>query len=183
MNKIFIFVVLCVLSLCSYAQSHMTFKGMELNCTSKDLKNSLVSQGYRFMGEVYDMYLLEGTFAGEHAEIFVVGFNDSKLVQDIEVKFDEEATWESLKSKYFLFKSSLSDKYGEGVSTETFLDSYCDGCGDELGAISANKCQYSTVFPADNGSVTVSIDKAKKVKIVYKVDLNNSKEQQRKSDL
>ena len=182
-KKVSLLFVLVLLSCCFANAQHITFKGMDLNCTSKDLANHLVSTGYRFVGEVYDMYLLEGTFAGENAELFVVGEKNTKLVEAVQVKFDVEKSWESLKDKYLLFKSSLSEKYGDGNSMELFTEPYYEGDGKELEAVESKKCQYRTEFNADNGKIIISIDKSKKVMIEYRVDTKKSQEEQRKSDL
>lgn len=183
MKRICAIILMMFVWFASFSQAPMTFKGYELNCTAKELSTKLVKQGFELVDVVLDMYNLKGTFAGENSRIMIMGDSDSKLVTNIMVHFDKVDDWNMLRNKYMLFKADLAKKYGEGESTEKFTEPYRDGDGNELEALSSEKCTYNTRFTAQNGKVVLTISKDHSLLLIYLVDTKKIQEQQRSSDL
>ena len=166
------------------AQTRITFKGIDLNCTVKELAKELEKQGYESSQSILpSMYHLKGTFAGEYADISVIGADKSLLVIGITVSFKKEDTWTSLEKKYQAFKSSLDDKYGKGESTEMFKDPYRKGDGNELDAVRTGNCIFKSIYRFDNGSIVLMISNDCSLTISYLVDSKKNQEQQRQNDL
>ena len=188
MNKIISTILLMVMAFIANAQnSHLLFKGIEMDGTVSEFVKKLEAKGYTTSVEIDKGAVLTGEFAGENAEIFVMGGKDENVWRVV-VKFDKKETWSALKLSYLSYKKALTKKYGEGECYEFFKPPYYDGDGYELTALKLDKCTFLTYFKTENGGIGVEINSDNYAQITYEDEENvklheNKKEQMKYDDL
>lgn len=147
---------------CHEDNLHIKFKNIPLAGRAEDFINKISRFGLIADGAYSNEYnncILNGTFAGVNGcEVVVFGSPTSKNVWRVVVALPAHDTWLNLKSEYLEFKKNLSTNYGTPESHEFFLDPYSEWEGDELDAISVNKCTYTSCWTLPNGSVRLDIE-------------------------
>lgn len=164
----------------AFGQGHLTFKGIEMNCSTSSFAEKLSLQGFSKLYESSNFCKLEGNFAGEPADIILLGDENSHLIKDIIVVFEKCTSWATLKYNYLLFKKTLQEKYGNGDSREYFSGSYYEGDGFELQAVKLEKCHFSTKFETASGDIIVAISKDCTVELYYIDKIASELEKQNK---
>lgn len=181
MKKILIYICATLFAIASYAQEHMTFKGVPMDCDMETFASKLEVKGFTRIpfGKNHigrDMVALIGNFAGvDKCCIAIQGTPISKKVWRVGVLFPIEDSWVALKSRYESLKNSYTKKYGKPESFEYFKQPYYDGCGEELQAIALEKSKYeSFFFIKPKGGILLMINKAKQVVVSYEDEINST---------
>ena len=127
MNKIITTILLLTLVFIANAQnSHLTFKGIEIDGACSEFVAKLEKEGYTVILQNGDAVILSGKFAGEEVNV-VVPSSPGEIVWKVAVFFEETDSWMKLKYDYDNFKKALTEKYGEGKSYEFFKAPYYEG--------------------------------------------------------
>ncbi|MBP3197567.1 MAG: hypothetical protein J6N21_11255, partial [Butyrivibrio sp.] len=89
----------------------------------------------------------------------------SKTLWQIIVQYEEKDNWYELKSLYRDLKVQLSRKYGNPESYEFFSVPFNQGDGNEMVALWADKCTYTSFFHSrffdeTLGTISLSIEKS-----------------------
>lgn len=167
MKRLFIILAISCLSVLStYAQepleltdSHLTFKGVEIDGSLKDFSSKLIEQGYVISESDDECVVFKGSFGGDDdCMIGVYTTPNTKKVYTVIVALSITNSWTSLKSDYNEYKTMLTAKYGKpDKSIERFKDPYYEGDGYELQAFRLDKATYLTHYNASNGTILVHI--------------------------
>jgi hypothetical protein len=161
--KRFIISLLAILSaLTSYAQEHMTFKGVPIDGTLDAYVANMKKAGFTYLGTQDGVAMLQGDFAGyRNCTIGVVTLKSIDVVNKIVVIFDGHDTWSNLYGNYSSLKDMLTTKYGKhNLCTEKF-----DGTSnpsddsDRMHALNMERCKYFTVWETEKGSIELEIRK------------------------
>ncbi|MBQ7951879.1 MAG: hypothetical protein IJ286_02060 [Alistipes sp.] len=181
MKKILIYICAILFAVTSYAQEHMTFKGISMDCDIDTFATKLEAKEYmRVPFSTKDVgnasVVLIGNFAGvDKCFIIVQGTPLSKKVWRVGVLFPIEDSWGALKSRYESLKNSYTKKYSKPESFEYFKQPYYDGCGEELQAVELGKSNYiSFFFIKPTGGISLTIEKSKNIVVSYEDDVNSA---------
>ncbi len=153
--------IFSIISMFTFAQEHMSFKGVPIDGSLTDFVANLRQQGYKvtYTTDDGDACVMTGEFAGfTDCELFILSTEKSHTVWKVVVFLPEQTSWYSLKSRYNEYKNSLITKYGEPTSNYNFFSSpYYEGDGYEFQALRNEKCHYVSYFNNDLGSISVEI--------------------------
>ena len=155
--------VVLAISSCIFcsAQEHLKFKGIPIDGTLKEFTAKLQQEGYKVTFTNDEGYgcVLKGSFAGfSDCKILVIATETSHIVWKVVVKFPEQTSWYSLKSRFDDYKTSMAQKYGEPSGDYHFFSKpYYEGDGYEFQALKKDKCNYAAFFDVPEGGIIVEI--------------------------
>lgn len=176
MKRLIVFVILMMgLSYLSHTQELMGIRvGGNKNKFIRGMKSKEFMVEKDYVG--LSMAIMGGTIDGNSVDIHIYYTPISKLVTGVEVHFPEEETWGEVKNMYGRYKEILINKYGNPTSDfNTFYSPYKEGDGNEMRAISVDRCGYYTRFDLTNGfSIIMRINHLGSVVIFYD-NIENSK--------
>lgn len=143
--------------------THLKFKGVPIDGSLAQFLSRMQSKGFEVTSERKDeIHRLEGDFAGfKQCEVYVSTLDNQDLVSRITVCFPTQDQWKNLYGDYKTLKEMLIEKYGRPVSCVERFTSYM---GDEDDAwcmivLQNGECKYVTRFSADEGDITLSIER------------------------
>ena len=174
MKKILIYICATLFAVASYAQEHMTFKGISMDCDIDTFVAKLENGGSLKSDEHKYKFatLLTGHFAGEdNCNIYVLYTPQTRLVFKVIVQFPKKTSWNSLKDQYNRLKIAYSVKYGEPESFEFFKHPYQEGDGKELEAVQLEKCSYFSFYKTSSGGIIIKIFKDH-LQAIYEDNIN-----------
>jgi hypothetical protein len=152
MKKLLVIWSLALATLCSFAEGHMTFKGIEIDGDLESFKSKLEKQG--FAGVVEDgAGAMTGMFTGEGV---MVGFYPtliSKKVYKVVVIYPPQPQWSLTESKYRGLVENLKNKYGAPKESIWKVDAF----GDPEYELIRDRAVFVTRFEVANGGVTIGI--------------------------
>lgn len=159
MKRIVSLVVMLMCVLPSFAQTHMKFKGIDIDGSFTSFISKLkATGGYKDLRLDGELVGVEGSFAGySNVTIMPVKTAKTSTVWKVAVFLDDSESWSTLKSQYRTLKENLSLKYGTPQSYEFFSDPYYEGDGYEIQALRKEKCTWVSFFEAEEGTVYVEI--------------------------
>lgn len=160
--KRFIISLLAILSaLTSYAQEHMTFKGVPIDGTLDAYVANMKKAGFTYLGTQDGVAMLQGDFAGyRNCTIGVITLKSLDVVNRITVLFDAHETWGNLYGNYTSLKEMLTTKYGKhSECREMFQGSQPDDDNSRMHALHFDRCKYYTIWETDKGSIELDIAK------------------------
>ncbi|MGN0222655.1 MAG: hypothetical protein ACI4AM_01375 [Muribaculaceae bacterium] len=149
------------------AEAYMYFMGLPITGTANEFANRLINEkGFSFEDRSSEgTVLVTGRFAGfDNCSIGIVPKGSSLRIG---VLLPVQNTWLALKSQYFAFKNQLKNKYSLDNCDESFEGAYYDGCGNEMEAVNADKCNFISRFNAQNGDVVLTISDTSRICIIY----------------
>lgn len=104
--------LLCVAIICS-GQNHLSFRNIPIDGKLNDFVSKMKSIGYSSTYSTDKAEILEGSFAGKEAKIYVLAFPKTKIVYKVSVRYPEVKTWLKAKSDYLDIKYLFEKKYGK----------------------------------------------------------------------
>lgn len=160
MKRLLAFVATVVVSMTTFAQGHISFKGVPLDGTLKEYTKKMQEKGFEYLGTSPDgIALLSGDFAGYKGCIVGVSTLDKvDVVSRIVVIFPECVNWGQLEGNYDNLKEMLSEKYGKpSQHKESFQSSYVKDDSSKMHEVKMNRCDYISVFESEHGSIQLEI--------------------------
>lgn len=182
------------LSLSSFAQRYVTFKGIEFSCDIGEVSSKIKTLGFTPLVEgdyVYEkggkhyagdrgyddlVYMYEGLFAGLSCTLFLTHYDDNKSSCSIGLLFKSQDTWEELQLTYDYLKLELKKEFGNGHSIEYFESPYDENTADELkiSAVESGKFKYGTIYNDEdgfvNGDILLCISKEQEILLIFSID-------------
>lgn len=171
MKQLLIIALATFLTSISYSQS---FDGVPISGTLQEATTKFKAKGY-ILKETLDHgngVIMKGKVNLQPIELWIFCTPTSKKVFKMNVFFDAQISWSSIKSEYERYKDILTNKYGEPDSQyDFFVKPYYEGDGYEMSAISLEKCTYASFWLNKNNlSIHLLISKYKQVEISYQND-------------
>ena len=163
MKKLFLFLVVVVMNLSSYAQvesPHLTFKGVPIDGKLKDYVYKMEQKGFKNLGIEDGLALLKGDFASyRDCTIGVSTLKDVDLVNKIAVMFPKSDTWSSLSNNYFSLKDMLTEKYGKPAEVIEEFQSVYEPKDDhsKIYEVGMDRCKYISRFETPKGNIQFKI--------------------------
>lgn len=172
---IFIFCII-VFSIGAQAQDHLSVKGIPLGSSLSQFINQLKSKGFREVYSTGGDVVLTGDFAGrKDCLVTLWSTPKTQLVWMVIVSFPPRDSWEELKKEYDNWKKTYTEKYGVPESIEWFAPPYTEGDGQELMALTNDKCNYHSFYENNSGKILVTISSLRCVQVVYEDSLTFKK--------
>lgn len=162
------------------AKTHIKFMGIELNNAVDLVMLDLSKKGFEMIDIRKEGYGMLGKFMGRKAIVTLHSTPESNNIYMVNVAFDEENSWYSLKSDFLDIVKSYRAKYKCIDSRRTFLEPYNEGDGFELQGVEKDKCCYFDKYEAEGGTIYVEISDMRRIIIKY-IDTFNSKRNERET--
>ncbi|MCQ2286143.1 MAG: hypothetical protein MJZ76_04635 [Bacteroidales bacterium] len=159
MKQIFSFAVALFLFGNIFAQSHITFKGVEVDGTVASCTQKLVEQGFTSQKMENGVALLNGNFAEQNCKVKLFTKGKQDLVYSLTVTFNSQDSWDSLAQAYQQLKSVLYAEYG---STTEVVEQFATEVTDDASKMTAflnGLVSWRTTFMTAEGKVTLFINK------------------------
>lgn len=159
MKRLLVAFIAMTLSICSFAQEHMTFKGVPIDGTRKEFVAKMEEKHFTLLGTQEDITLLQGDFAGnKNCTIGVTTLTDKDVVSTIAVILPEKDTWSALEGDYISLKEMLTEKYGKPEkSVEEFQNRTPRDDNEKIHELMMDRCNYGTLFTTEKGSIELMI--------------------------
>ena len=160
MKKIIILFVCLIIAGTTFAQQHLSFKGVPINGTLQEYTNAMVKAGFHYEGTQDGLSLLTGDFAGyKNCIVGVSTLKNLNVVSYIAVLFPDKDTWTSVLSDYESLKSMLTEKYG---TPSDYKEKFIGYVGDYdnglvMHALKDGEYVWYTLFSTDLGNIELSI--------------------------
>lgn len=143
--------------------THLKFKGVPIDGSLNTFVDRMRRSGFKSRTYSSGRATLAGDFADFRNCIVVVETLSGKnLVSKVSVHFPCREKWVNLEQDYKHLKSLLTEKYGKPSScAERFkpdeILGYPKSDSDKHFAISDDRCNYTTTFKRDNGTIVLKI--------------------------
>ncbi len=157
MKKLLLAFIAVFLATFTFAEGHMTFKGVEIDGSIQDFANNLTAKDFKVISIEKDNAMLAGTFTGQDVLVAVYTTPNSKKVYRVAVMYQTGSTWTLIYSQYANLKDMLTQKYGEPAQVKEEFKEGHFRAGDELYALHMDKLVYQSAFGANEGVVTLTI--------------------------
>ena len=154
MRKLVIIALLAITTFAN-AQSHLKFKGVEINGTLKTFVANLEKRGCESGENFYGMFLIKADFAGIPMMVYPQTTSQSQTVYAVVAGTSKIEEAVSVRAQYNELKSLLTQKYGEGIET-TIADGYYRNSINKLERGNATK---ALLYETDNGKIYLYIHK------------------------
>lgn len=182
MKKFIISLIFTLLVIPSFAQHHISVKGVELKGNIYNLIRKFERAGLKFSSALSNdsRTVLTGDFAGyDNCMFLLLESEDKSYVAKVSVIFPEEYSWNRLKVMYDKLCEQYDNKY-EVISEYTGFDPpYKEGDGNELRAIDEGKCHYGKFYSIPWGLAAIQLmstaGKSGAIYITYEDNANMEK--------
>lgn len=150
-----------IISALAFSQNkHMTFKGIPMEGTLNNFVQKLKAKGFLYKGTTDGVALLTGEFATmKGCAIFVNRFSEKDQVNAVIVAFPEAKTWNEITTDYYHLAELLTEKYGEPVTEERFLNYEPSDPYLKFHTILNDECIFTKEFNVENGRIILTMKK------------------------
>ena len=167
----------------TFAQQHLSFKGVPIDGTLKAYTDAMVKAGFHYEGTQDGISLLTGDFAGyKNCIVGVSTLKNCDVVNRIAVLFPDRDTWSSLLGDYEHLKEMLTEKYGTPTDSKEKFTRYVgdDENGLIMLAIKDGEYVWYTTFTTELGEIELSLVEGTKyqtakVRLLYSDKANSDK--------
>lgn len=150
MKKLALTILTAILGISSYAQDHMTFKGIEINGTPTQMAKNLEKVGFSLIeSNDYKSTKMEGKFAGFDATINIIPNNEGQAYAILAVYKEDLETWSQLQNRFSFLENILIEKYGE--PTHTTKDA------ENLALIYLDRGEWESIWITEKGNIMLFI--------------------------
>lgn len=159
MKKFLIAFAICFISVCAYAQEHLSFKGIPITGSMTSFCQKLKAKGFVQIGSEGNVRLFKGDFTGRQATVGAVAADNGQDVFTVAVFFDETDSWNTLVNTYEHYKDLYIEKYGNPTQCVENNPSRTDSNTSLMYELFQGRVTYACVFEAPGGSIQISIEK------------------------
>jgi len=163
MKRLFLSVVISVITLISFAQTdskHITFKGIPIDGTLTSFVSKMKAAGFTEAGLFDGIAALKGDFASyKNCTVLVSMIKATNKVNTVAVMFPEYDQWSQLENNYKYLKTMLTEKYGEPTDcVEEFQDKLPPtDDSQKIYSLKFDRCTYYTTFKTSKGDIQLSL--------------------------
>ena len=169
MKKIITFIFIVALIITKSNIYGQEFLGIKVGGNLNEVVAKFKLKGFKITSPHNLNPLLTGKAGVSNVEVIIFSSPISKSVYQFSVYLPKKDDWDEIKSEYEDYLRILTDKYGTPTDIFNFFSSpYKEGEGDEMNAITMEKCNYSAYWE----NISLEISKYKQVKIVYQNNIN-----------
>lgn len=169
MKKIITFIFIVAILITNNKIYGQEFLGIKVDGKLSEVVAKFKLKGFKITSPDNLSPTLVGKAGVSKVEVIILSSPITKTVFKIAVYLPKQNEWESIKSEYEDYLRTLTAKYGTPNNSFNFFGSpYKEGEGDEMNAITMEKCFYSAYW----NNVSISISEYKQVSIVYENSKN-----------
>jgi helix-turn-helix protein len=144
-----------------YAQE---FLGIKVGGNLNEVVAKFKLKGFKVTSPDNLSPLLVGKAGITQVELVISSTPITKTVYQFSVYLPKRNDWDEIKAEYQDYLKTLTDKYGSPNDTfNFFISPYKEGEGDEMNAITMEKCRYVALWE----NIILEISKYKQVEIDY----------------
>ena len=158
MKKIIFTLITLCFALNSFAQEHLTFKGIPIEGSLSSFCQKLKSKGLTHMGTDQNVTFFTGDFTGRNATICVVAGDNGKDVFSV-VVFDTSGEWNTLINTYNYYKDLYTRKYGEPKVSLEKNPSRSDSNISLMAEVHQGTVTWASAWEVTGGNIEISIEK------------------------
>lgn len=171
-------------SSCYGGETHLLFKGVEMNGSGENFVEKLEKQGYVLLGKSENIFLMEGQYGGTQCQIGVIETPKTHKVATVMVMFPEQKNWSDLKKQFETMEYAFTKKYGTPFSTSaSFKHPYYDGDGWEMSSVRFDKSDYHALYKVGDSTIFVLISNKRCVGIDFSDGINKKILEKEKSEI
>lgn len=159
MKKYLIALVITCISLCAYAQEHLSFKGIPITGSMTTFCQKLKAKGFVQIGSEGNVRLFKGDFTGRQATVGAVAADNGQDVFTVAVFFDESDGWNTLVNTYEHYKDLYTEKYGKPSQCVENNPSRSDSNTSLMYELFQGRVTYASIFDVPGGAIQISIEK------------------------
>lgn len=112
MKKSILFLILMI-TVSSFGQNHFKFKGIPINGTIYEFKDSLIKNNFEYVGlNKNDNLLFKGSYMNKKCELIVLKSPKTNIVCALYISFERKNSSSSSKDEYNIIFETLRQKYG-----------------------------------------------------------------------
>lgn len=186
MKKVLLIIVSVLLTVNSFAQEHLKFKGKSMDCSCREMQHYLTEQGFKTDSYEDGVWLMTGKFAGSEALLIINPSPNGKVSSVIVVYDVEDWSWKIVKGKLETYEEMLTKKYGKPKMSKKDLDvGYRDGSGMELLGFRYGSSEYTLGWDVDGGAIGLALlseGGKTAISILYLDNINSDVEEQEAYD-
>ena len=160
MKNIFTFFACLLIVGMSFAQEHLSFKGVPIDGTMREFTRAMVDVGFEYVETSNGTPILVGNFAGyEDCYIMASTAKNSNVVNAVGVMFPDRETWTSLQQDYDALKTMLTKKYGSPSKSEEKFNGDVGNYNNYfvMEALKDEEYKWFTTFSTELGDIEVTI--------------------------
>ncbi len=146
-----------MVSIAMSAQSHLQFKGIEINGSIQSVMSQLEQQGFQSISAENLTGSMVGNFTGRTVTLLLSATPVSKNVYTIIVVYDDPSDESLLFTVNDMLKTRLTKKYGEPLNAEEQFQSPYSRTESPRQAFMSQQAVCRTVWKLDQGAIAVSI--------------------------
>lgn len=156
---IFTLITLCF-ALNSFAEEHLTFKGIPIEGSMTSFCQKLKSKGLKQVKTDNNATFFVGDFTGRNATIGVGATDDGKNVFSVVVLFDPSEEWNTLVDTYDYYKELYTRKYGEPKASVEKNPADGDSNFYKMAEVHAGTVTWASAWEVTGGDIELSIEKS-----------------------
>lgn len=157
MKRFLLALTICCISLISFAQDYLSFKGIPIQGPLSSFNQKLVRKGYKLLDSSYDSALFEGSFAGQNVSVLTSKAETNNNIDSVLVFTEKSDSWSDLESTYGYFKNLYAEKYGEPISHTETNPSAGESNYSLMDQLKEGKAKYLTMYELPAGTIMISI--------------------------
>jgi hypothetical protein len=163
MKKIVFTLITLCFALNSFAQEHLTFKGIPIQGSLTSFCQKLKSKGLTQIENDQTSAIFVGDFTGRKATIGVVATDDGKNVFSVVVLFDSSEEWNTLVNTYDYYKQLYTRKYGEPKVSVENNPANRDSNISKMYEVNQGRVTWASAWEITGGDIELSIEKSEGV--------------------
>lgn len=163
MKQIFFTLITLCFALNSFAEEHLTFKGIPIEGSMTSFCQKLKSKGLKQVGTDNNATFFVGDFTGRNATIGVRATDDGKNVFSVVVLFDPSEEWNTLVDTYDYYKELYTRKYGEPKASVEKNPTHSDSNNSKMYELYQGTVTWASVWEVTGGDIEISIEKSEEV--------------------
>jgi hypothetical protein len=149
------------------------FDGVKIDGSKISFIKAMLAKGYTVKSDKGVWVKLKGNSSHPALELFAFFSPVTKQIWKLVVNLPEQTSWDDLKSQYNQYLDLLIAKYGEPANNYGFFSKpYIEGDGNEMTAVSLEKCTYTASWT--NPEIRIEISKFKQVTVKYENPANSA---------
>ena len=160
MKKALSIIMACSIAISSFAQEHLSFKGIPITGSVTEFCKSLSQKGFTKLDTEKNITIFKGDFPGRKSTVLVGATDDGKSVYTVVVLFDASGEWNVLTNTYDYYKDIYTRKYGNTSFCQEKNPAHSDSNVALMAEVHQGTVVWASQWEPTGGTIELSIEKA-----------------------
>jgi len=148
--------LLCLFFTAAEAQTHLSFKGVQMTGTTAQYAELLKTKGFLTKGTGKEGLKMTGCFAGRQNATIILGpvSEVCDTIKTVSVLLTEDAVWSTLTASFEFYRQYYTTKYGNPTELSQ------KGTGEDYRSLADLKkgiCHYHALWKTPDGTITMTL--------------------------